>query len=677
MSPDLSAITEESPLGTSVVKFETLVYFQPTDDDGNGVFRFELIPRFTESGSMHGGMPPKKSGKQQQSSASAAPASAASASAAPAPLVVGSSVYDVTASGGENTVHDPYGRPIGPIQTFDAITKHITFSAVYQNSLLTACEGAVAGPKSSIQIDLPDKGQVSVRPLSGIYVDWDRSRGPKTVDAHASIHFLDLVFENNPNWEQTVAAPAPSDGCDADDGDCVGGGGGGEVVYIHKQTGAVQKTQPIIPRIRMESEHLDTNPDEDLAKAGSTHFKYKLKTTQKQVCCGIQWELSITIDPSTTTPLTLNPADFKVSLSHNVVDKGIKNREKQEKKGETKGNFVQTSTAVRVCEAVAKCMTDVGQSARVFDDFSLDSFLKTRLMRKAVADCIFKGHDNWSSTDENHPFNVLGLEQTMKANALKGEVTIAMVLEEDGLNVRYNPVACIEVNSGILKSGMTIPRLIGVRIRADGNYGEEITVHCAFDRSAINKGVTQGATKRTMPKLLAEIAESIDQREMYPVRRPTLEEETSLKHILGHPPSKLMQALEAIKQTHAAEVSEAVAFREAAAAAEHQEAAAAAATAAKSDNLVIFEEIFKYVKQNGRLPWTANDVGQVCAQILASHGRNISPESVNEVLQKIADRIGLKQPVKGKIDQVLKAHKTLNETAYASARESAEDILKK
>jgi transcription initiation factor TFIIIB Brf1 subunit/transcription initiation factor TFIIB len=184
-----------------------------------------------------------------------------------------------------------------------------------------------------------------------------------------------------------------------------------------------------------------------------------------------------------------------------------------------------------------------------------------------------------------------------------------------------------------------------------------------------------------MPILLAEIAESIDQREMYPVRRPTLEEETSLKHILGHPPSKLMQALEAIKQTHAAEVSEAVAFREAAAAAEHQEAAAeaaaAAATAAKSDNLVIFEEIFKYVKQNGRLPWTANDVGQVCAQILASHGRNISPESVNEVLQKIAAHLGLKQPVKGKIDQVLKAHKTLNEAAYASARESAEEILKK
>jgi hypothetical protein len=174
-----------------------------------------------------------------------------------------------------------------------------------------------------------------------------------------------------------------------------------------------------------------------------------------------------------------------------------------------------------------------------------------------------------------------------------------------------------------------------------------------------------------MPILLAEIAESIDQREMYPVRRPTLGEETSLKHILGHPPSKLMQALEAIKQTHAAEVKLQEARAAAAAEAAAAETAAAEAAAGKSDNLVIFEEIFEYVKKNRRLPCTADDVDEVCAQIHEKRGRKLSSESVNALLLKIATHLGIKSLKGKKIEQELRSHYLWEGSKYDVARDLA------
>jgi hypothetical protein len=586
MSPELSAIEEESSLLTSVVKFETLVYFQPTDNDGNGVFRFEMIPRFTDSASIRGGMPKKKP-----------TASAAASSTAPS---------EGCASGGfERGNFKAFDMPLGPIETFDAITKWIVVpGSGYLRDLQNVCETVktTAQAAAGTQVEMPNPGDVRVKP-SGIYVDYG-------VDTHVSIHFLDLGPKVVPQgW---VAQPRDESG---------------KILYLHTPTNMIQDVPPYIPTL--SSKQLDTTQGKGEANAGASHFKFNLKTTGDEVCLGIQWELSMTVNPL-ANPFDLRNTDFKVSLSHKVVQKT------------QRGNVTQIKFATKMCDALAQFIVDVGERQSLFDNFALDSTLKSTLMRKAVADCIFKGQGGCKSNELNDPFNVLGLEQLMIANALRNKVTIAMVLEEDGTTVKYNPIACTEVSPGTLKHGECCPLIKGIRIR-DGAYLEHapILFDCAFDKRAVT------ATD-SLETLLA--------RDLYPVRRLLPAEEASFEQFYTRKPPPILQT---IMQTIISEINEAAEREEAAAAAAAAATAAAAkaaaaaaaaaeeAEAAESDESVVFEAIFRFVRDRSRLP-LKTEVSQVCAEITQSRRRDIDPRKVSTMIDKLIQKLDIILPQKKK-----------------------------
>jgi hypothetical protein len=570
---------EESPLVTSVVKFETLVYFHPTDDDGNGVFRFEMIPRFTESAvSSHGGGKGKKIPKPDSATSASetpsdAPASVVTSEASAVTAVTpdstsaSASATDslVTVFGGESTIgFRVFGNVAGPVESFDAITRRIATDPAYRTLLQNKCQvtfddslirAGKQGPEKAI-------GVINVTP-SGIYVNYEGT-------THASIHF---ITPDNPRF----------DGVQGQDSD-----------------------------------------------AGSTHFKFNLKTDKTAVvCCSIQWELSMTFD-SKSSPYELKPSDFKVGLSHKAVK--IKDH----------GNSAQHTFASNMATAIAKVIVSVGENEHVFDNPSFDRALKSTLMRKAAVDCILKGY--WKSNALSDPFNVLGLEQLMIDNALKNKVTIAMVLEEDGRTVNYKPVACVEVSPGILRSGSSVPFIKGVRI-IEGKYeGMAETFYCAFDM------------RTTVDAQLKD--------EVYPVRRLLPQEDKEFEQLASQPNWYLSSVLKFIKETELADrtatitdvltkviidVETQAAEEKAAAAAEAKAAVAATPEAQEAERIRkatqeaqeakrrqesnIFHEIFYFLAKHNRLP---------CVDEALERLEHIDPQSIKTMIQRVQRRVGLK-----------------------------------
>jgi hypothetical protein len=578
-----SAIMEESPLVTSVVKFETLVYFYPTDDDGNGVFRFEMIPRFTESAvSSHGGgkgkKTPKPNAAASATSASATSASATSATSASATSATSASATSatsgasgasadslVTVFGGESTIgFRVFGKVAGPVESFDAITRWIAAdpASIYRSLLQSKCQMAFDASSSVAGKHGPEKstGVINVN-ASGIYVNYKD-------ETHASIHFL---TPENPRL----------DGLQGSD-------------------------------------------------AGSTHFKFNLKTDNTAVvCCSIQWELSMTFD-SKSSPYKLKPSDFKVGLSHKAVK--IKDR----------GNSAQHTFAANMATAIAEVIVSVGESEHVFDDPRFDRALKSTLMRKAAVDCILQGY--WKSNALSDPFSVLGLEQLMIDNAFKNKVTIAMVLEEDGSTVNYNPVACVEVSPGILRSGSSVPFIKGVRIIEGKCEGMAETFYCAFDM------------RTTVDAQLKD--------EVYPVRRLLPQEDKEFEQLASSPPNwYLSGVLKFIRETELAartatitevltkvitDVETQAAEEKAAEAAEAKAAVAATPEAQEAERIRkatqeaqeakrrqesnIFHEIFYFLNIHNRLP---------CVDDKLERLEHIDHQTIKTMIQRVQRMVGL------------------------------------
>jgi hypothetical protein len=485
-----------------------------------------------------------------------------------------------------------------------------------------------------MQVDLPGTIKLKLKKRN-IYVDWpvsglsNHGRGPS--NAHVSIHFLSIGTPNiHPDWHRREHD--------------------GKTEYMHKATHTVRENPPYIPTL--SSHQLDTTQGKGEANAGAVHFKFDLKTTGEEICLGIQWELSMTLGPS-ADPFHLMNTDFAVSLSHKVVHK------------DKNGNFVQMAFAKKMCHAVAGFIEDVGNIEGIFKNPKLDSVLKSTLMRKAAADCIHNGSGKWKSNEQGDPFNVLGLEQLMIANALKQKVTIAMVMEEDGTPiVKYNPIACIEVSPGILKHGLCIPMIRGIRIR-DGNYGSPISVisvGCAFDRHAVT-------TKSSLAMLLRQ--------DLHPVRRLSPAEEVSFEPFYSHPrPLILQQIIDEINAKAEAEAGAAAKAREAAAAAaaeaqEKAEAQEAAAVAAESDDSVVFEAIFRFAKKTGRLPYT-NEVELVRQFVIGMNGSEINDSLITSMITRVQMRIIKKVLEKSnkKNDAELKSHYNMNVEIYTRVYDS-------
>ena len=423
----------------------------------------------------------------------------------------------------------------------------------------------------------------------------------------------------------------------------------GKTEYMHTETHTVLENPPLIPTL--SSHQLDTTQGQGEANAGAVHFKHDLKGTGKEICLGIQWELSMTLGPS-ANPFRLMNTDFAVSLSHKVVHK------------HDKGNPIQTLFATKMCDAVAGFIEDVGNIEGIFKNHKLDSVLKSTLMRKAAAACIHNGSGQWKSNEPGDPFNVLGLERLMIANALQQKVTIAMVMEEDGTHIVYNPIACIEVSPGILKHGFCTPMIRGIRIR-DGGYSSphiNISVGCAFDKHAV-------PTKCSLDMLLSQ--------DLHPVRRLLPEEEVSFKHFYSQQrPSILQQKIDEINEeaakARAAEARAAAAEARAAAAEAEAQKAAAAAVAAESEDSVVFEAIFRFAKENGRLP-CVNEFELVRQFVIGMNGSEINEILITEMIRRVQKSlIGGKVYVNLTKTNVgtLKSHYNMNVDTYTRVRAS-------
>jgi len=597
----------------AVVNFETLVYFYPTDDAGNGVFRFEMVPRAVTSGAGAGSHYETSSG----GAGAAAPGGAAGGPPPPPPPPVGAAA-PVTAVAGtlEQSVADTDAMYMLPIETFAHIAQMMSGNGGLRQALGAALDQHVNTVLPNHQLRIPvRRGVVSWG--HDIYVDYDTEPNKTKPHTHASIH-VDVRTLGNP----------------------------------------VKSGKGVNEFNTLTSEHAG-----DESNAGLVHMKYLLRSSE-ECCAGIQWQMSMTVNPTVVGPAQLVGIDSANGGTFSLAYKAVM---KFEKKGDpTQQKFVKDMASV-----MAKNIVDVGTAHGVFANPRLDTRLKHYMTWKLAADCVSAGQGLWSDAATGSAFNMFDFEQ--KVNA--GTAHFAMVMERE--TAQYQPYFCTNVKAALLNPGtnqyVTLPEFSGIRLVSTGAHGYtwpqatgEDFMRCAFSKELVTAKSFMtariGEAKEQRKKFEQDFGDHV--RNMVPVRQlypaelavvgPLLAEPlpSDIRSILSHREDQRKEKADyaaAVKALEATELESRKKAEETEAkaadakllvkAAASSAAAASVRVVSSSDLSSILQAISIFAKDTGMVPFKtdAEEILVLCVTADTSMVDRVNASDIEDILVEIRD----------------------------------------
>ena len=353
----------------------------------------------------------------------------------PPPPPVGAAAVTAVAGTLEQSVADTAAMYMLPIETFGHIAQMMSRHGGLRRALGAALDQHVNTVLPNHQLRIPvSTGDVSRG--HDIYVDYDTNPDKTKPHTHASIHV--------------------------------------DVGTLGKQ---VNSGKGVNEFNTLTSEHAG-----DESNAGLVHMKYLLRSGE-ECCAGIQWQMSMSVDPTVVGPARLVGIDSANGGTFSLAYKAVM---KFEKKGDpTQQKFVKDMASV-----MAKNIVDVGTAYGVFANPHLDNRLKHYMTWKLAADCVSAGQGLWSDAATGSAFNMFDFEQ--KVNA--GTAHFAMVMERE--TAQYQPYFCTNVKAALLnphtEQYVTLPEFSGVRLVSTAAHGytwpqaiKEEFMRCAFSKELV------------------------------------------------------------------------------------------------------------------------------------------------------------------------------------------------
>ncbi len=625
-------LERDSGLVQTVVNFETLVYFYPTDEVGNGVFRFEMVPRESgvkrssiaggggegagaeaeaEAGSGAGAGARSGSGsgagaeaeaEAEAGSGAEAEAGSGSGSGSVSGSGAGAEAGSGSGSGSGAEAGASAGRPVTvdsgsfeqsvmrnnaldvttvPVETFREIAKSIHKTPAIRLQLIADMDVYVKGNA--------DRGQATlVRDYAG--VDKSKTNG-------------DIIME----YGVPVAA-RPHKHLDAH-GTMHG------FAHLGPQSGS-----------SVNEFNTVTAQNAHTTNAGVVHFLLPLVSRPAYVVGGVQWQLVMTFDARAHAPPNVDIGNTQATLKFITVNQT------------DVGSNPQRAFVREMAHIIANCVCKTGVSAGHFADQTLDHELKTRMRWKLASQCIFDDAGLWSDEATRGMFNMRALK----------DKAFAMVMMPD--TAQYSLLACTHVASGMNDEGVVtgIPLVKGIWLDKDmtaattGGYrwpaegAREQHIRCAFKLPQ-----KVGNKKRSPARLpyMEELSAHIGEGSIFPVRQLTPDEEAWATSLLSQAnvPSIIREVLD-VREAAAATAAAATA----AAAAEVSEVPAlipAERLSVEEAKEAILKGITAYARRVTRVPFVAES--SIIVDICAAKGVVVTYDEVKSQVKLVRGKLDL------------------------------------